>query len=139
MRTVKTDRWAIAVNTSSEVVNNLSFNIASSAGATLWGQWSTSSVISRRGPIPGKLLHPIAIDTKEYLFDTHILFYCNRFYCITVTGALHPTGIEGANQTIFVRRIALRPPRSYFGKPSYMHSEEVASPRERFRATFAGN
>jgi hypothetical protein len=37
-------------------------------------------------------------------------------------GVLHPTGIEGANQTIFVRRIALRPPISYFGRSRFKHS-----------------
>jgi len=104
-RTVKTDRWAIAVNTSSEVVKNLSFNIASTIGATLWGQWSDSSLISRHGPVPA-------------------------------TGTLHPTGIEGANQTIFVRRIALRPPISYFGDPYFDLSREPTA-RELFRATVA--
>jgi hypothetical protein len=104
-RTVKTDRWAIAVNTSSEVVRNLSFNIGSTVGATVWGQWSASSLISRRGPVPD-------------------------------TGTLHPTGIEGANQTIFVRRIARRPPTSYFGGPCFLESVEPTA-LERFRATVA--
>ncbi|KAN0102362.1 hypothetical protein V8E52_012022 [Russula decolorans] len=90
-RTTKTDRWAIAVNTSSEVVKNVSFNIASAVGGALWGEWSTSSLISRSGPVP-------------------------------VTGALHPTGIEGADQTIFVRSIALRSPESFFDERSFMPS-----------------
>jgi len=89
-RTTKTDRWAIAVNTSSEVVKDVSFNIAS-VGASLWGEWSTSSLISRSGPVP-------------------------------VSGALHPTGIEGADQTIFVRSIALRSPESFFDERSFMPS-----------------
>ncbi|KAN0120919.1 hypothetical protein V8E52_004188, partial [Russula decolorans] len=93
-RTVKTDRWAIAVNTSSDIVKNVSFNIAS-VGASLWGEWSTSSLISRSGPVP-------------------------------INGAWHPTGIEGADQTIFVRSIALRPPKSLLDgpifRPSVTHS-----------------
>jgi hypothetical protein len=47
-------------------------------------------------------------------------------------------GIEGANQTIFVRRIALRPPISYFGKPEYARSNSNDgryTVLERFRAT----
>jgi hypothetical protein len=55
--TTKTDRWAIAVNTSSEVIKDVSFNIAS-VGGTLWGEWSTSSLISRIGPVLGKFLVP---------------------------------------------------------------------------------
>ena len=55
-RTTKTDRWAIAVNTSSEVIKNVSFNIASAVSGTLWGEWSTSSLISRSGPVPGRFL-----------------------------------------------------------------------------------
>jgi len=90
LRFTKTDRWAIAVNTSSEVVKDVSFNIAS-VGASLWGEWSTSSLISRSGPVP-------------------------------VSGALHPTGIEGADQTIFVRSIALRSPESFFDERSFMPS-----------------
>ena len=46
-------------------------------------------------------------------------------------------GIEGANQTIFVRRIALRPPISYFGKMSFGTSQ-THSPFKRFLATVAG-
>jgi len=58
-RTTKTDRWAIAVNTSSEVVKDVSFNIASEVvDANLWGEWSTSSLISRSGPVPGEFLVP---------------------------------------------------------------------------------
>ena len=49
---------------------------------------------------------------------------------------MHPTGIEGANQTIFVRRIALRPPISFFGEPYFDFSREPTA-RERFRATVA--
>jgi hypothetical protein len=49
---------------------------------------------------------------------------------------LHPTGIEGANQTIFVRRIALRPPIEYFKRPSFMTSRRPTA-LERFRATVA--
>jgi len=123
VRTVKTDRWAIAVNTSKEVVKNLSFNIASAASATLWGQWSASSLISRRGPYPVKFLV-----LHESMFQS-----C---YCISVTG---PTGIEGANQTIFVRRIALRPPitGSYFRKKLFRPSTKKESTLERFWATVA--
>jgi hypothetical protein len=124
VRTVKTDRWAIAVNTSSEVVKDLSFNIASTAGATVWGQWSASSVISRRGPVPGKFLVPY-----ESIFR-----HLQSFYCIPVPGALHPTGIEGANQTIFVRRIALRPPIGYFGKAKFTISGHPTA-LQRFRVT----
>jgi hypothetical protein len=58
VRTVKTDRWAIAVNNSSEVVKKLSFNIGSTIGANLWGEWSTGSLISRSGPRPSKFLVP---------------------------------------------------------------------------------
>ncbi|KAN0120920.1 hypothetical protein V8E52_004189 [Russula decolorans] len=75
-RTARTDRWAIAVNTSSEVVKDVSFDIAS-VGATPWGEWSTSSLTTRSGPVPGKFLVPY-------------------------NGASHPMGIEGADQTIFV-------------------------------------
>ena len=58
-RTVKTDRWAIAVNTSSDVVKNVSFDIPS-VGTNLWGEWSntTTSLNSRSGPVPGKFLVP---------------------------------------------------------------------------------
>jgi hypothetical protein len=75
--TTKTDRWAIAVNTSSEVIKDVSFNIAS-VGGTLWGEWSTSSLISRIGPV--------------------------------LVGAMHQLGFQGADQTIFVRSIALGSP-----------------------------
>ena len=126
MRTVKTDRWAIAVNTSKEVVKNLSFNIASAASATLWGQWSASSLISRRGPYPGKFLV-----LHESMFQS--------FYCISDTG---PTGIEGTNQTIFVRRIALRRPitGSYFEffSKTFRPSERKESALQQFWATFSG-
>jgi hypothetical protein len=53
-RTVKTDHWAIAVNAQSEDVKNLTFAVSSAAGATLWGQWSRSALISRRGSVLGK-------------------------------------------------------------------------------------
>jgi len=46
-------------------------------------------------------------------------------------------GIEGANQTLFVRRIALRPPKSYIGRATFQTSQ--TSPYtviERIRATF---
>jgi hypothetical protein len=124
VRTVKTDRWAIAVNTSSEVVKNLSFNLASTVSATLWGQWSASSLISRRGPPAGKFLVP---------HEKHSQFH----YCIPVSGALHPMGIEGASQTIFVRRIALRRSISYFGQSSFGTSSETKSALARFFATVA--
>jgi hypothetical protein len=57
-RTVKTDRWAIAVNSSSEVVKSLSFNITPAVGATLWGQWSANTIFPRSGPVLGKFLVP---------------------------------------------------------------------------------
>jgi hypothetical protein len=51
---------------------------------------------------------------------------------------LHPTGIEGANQTIFVRRIALRPPIGYFDDPEFDYSfSEPVTVLERFRATLS--
>jgi hypothetical protein len=97
-RTTKTDRWAIAVNTSSEVVKDVSFNIASEVvDANLWGEWSTSSLISRSGPVPAK-------------------------------GALrHPTGIDGADQTIFARSIALRPPERFFAGKSFRPSTKYST------------
>ena len=55
-RTVKTDRWAIAVNTSSKGFKNVSFNIASTVGGSLLGEWSKCTLDSRRGPIPRKFL-----------------------------------------------------------------------------------
>jgi hypothetical protein len=49
---------------------------------------------------------------------------------------LPPTGIKGANQTIFMRRIALRPPISFFGQPTFVSSRKPTA-LERFRATVA--
>jgi hypothetical protein len=49
---------------------------------------------------------------------------------------LHPPGIEGANHTIFVRRIAL--PKSYVGRWTFKGSQ-LHSVIERFRATVTGD
>jgi hypothetical protein len=54
---------------------------------------------------------------------------------------LHPTGIEGANQTIFVRRIALPLSLGFFGEPGFAPSVDDRTPLERFRdaaATLGG-
>jgi hypothetical protein len=130
VRTLRTDRWAIAVNTSSEVVKNLSFKLAPTVDASVWGQswWSASSLSSRSGPVSGKFLVP-----HDSLFLTLTVFYC-----IPVTGT-HPKGIEGANQTIFVRYIAQSPPVSYFGGKSSFKPEGYSAPTTfgRFRATVA--
>jgi len=46
-RTVKTDRWAIAVNSTSETVQNVTFTVSSAASVTSWGEWSTKSSVGR--------------------------------------------------------------------------------------------
>jgi hypothetical protein len=82
--------------------------------------------MSRRGPASGKF-----IVSHESMFVTLTVVLLHL-----VTGALHPTGIEGANQTIFVRRIALRPPISYFGRPRFNYSIPP-TPFQRFCETVA--
>jgi hypothetical protein len=61
--------------------------------------------------------------------------HLQSFYCTPDTGGLHPTGIEGANQTIFVRRIALRPPIGFFkfGKAAFAPSDDDPTPLQQFR------
>jgi len=71
--TVKTNSWAIAVTSKSEIVENLSFTISSVAKAKVWGKWSRNLSVTRCGPY-------MTNDNKN-----------------TTT-----------NQTLFIRRIALR-------------------------------
>ena len=73
-RTVKTDRWAIAVNTSSAVAKNVSFNVAT-LGDNKWGKWSTSSLIARSGPISGMFPVP-----NESMFLTLTVFLLHTSY-----------------------------------------------------------
>jgi hypothetical protein len=121
-RTTKTDRWAIAVNTSSEVVKDVSFNIASEVvDANLWGEWSTSSLISRSGPVPGEFLVP---DESMFLTLNVFLLHTSQ-RCIAARR--HPTGIDGADQTIFARSIALRPPERFFAGKSFRPSTKYST------------
>jgi hypothetical protein len=77
--------------------------------------------------IPRQVFSP----TRKYVFHTYILF-------IAYPVGAHPTGIEGANQTIFIRRIALRPPISFFGQPTFQFSGAFKpSALKRFRKTVA--
>jgi hypothetical protein len=51
-------------------------------------------------------------------------------------GAPNPASIRGANQTLFIRRIALRTPRGYFGKSSFGPTVPDPSFFDRLAATF---
>jgi len=71
--TVKTNNWAIAVTSKSEIVESVTFTISSVAKAKVWGAWSRHLSVARCGP-----------------------YMTNNIDNTT------------ANQTLFIRRIALR-------------------------------
>jgi hypothetical protein len=126
VRTVKTDHWAIAVNNQSEVVKKLTFTVSSVARATLWGQWSNSALISRRGPFLGKYT----------VWTIRFLRLLTVVISFSADGAPAPVADRGVDQTLFIRRIALRTPLGYFGKSSF--GPTVAEPTffDRLNATF---
>jgi hypothetical protein len=68
---------------------------------------------------PRQVFSPMQVfsPTRKYVFDTY------SFYCIPDNGASHPMGIEGADQTIFVRSIPPRSAESLFAKPLFRSSE----------------
>jgi len=48
--TVKTNSWAIAVTSKSEIVENLTFTVSSLVKAKVWGEWSKNFSVARCGP-----------------------------------------------------------------------------------------
>ena len=125
-RTVKTDHWAIAVNTQSTDVKNLTFTVSSVAKATLWGQWSQSALISRSGPTLGKY--------ADMDFTLSVASY-GGYVFFSADGAPLPAANRVADQTLFIRRIALRPSLRYFGKSSFSPTPANPSVIDRLGAT----
>ena len=50
VNTLKTNNWAIAVTSKSEIVENVAFTISSVAKAKVWGEWSRHLSVARCGP-----------------------------------------------------------------------------------------
>jgi hypothetical protein len=87
---VKTNSWAIAVTSKSEIVENLAFTVSSLAEAKVWGEWSKNLSVARCGPYMGE-----CVDMNSFRSAALMLLANNQENTT-------------ANQTLFVRRIALR-------------------------------
>ena len=66
--TVKTNNWAIAVTSKSEIVENVAFTISSVAKAKVWGEWSRHLSVARCGPYMSECYH-------EFFFLPALIFY----------------------------------------------------------------
>jgi len=66
--TIKTDNWAIAVNSNADTNANISFNVPGAANLNVWGQWSSGAAISRCGPpLEGDLKRNVNVDQTLFI------------------------------------------------------------------------
>ena len=89
--TVKTNSWAIAVTSKSEIVENLAFTVSSLAEAKIWGEWCKNLSVARCGPYTGERWHEFF---RSMALIFLILLANNKENTI-------------ANQTLFIHCIAL--------------------------------
>ena len=90
---MKTNSWAIAVTSKNESIDNLTFSISTLVKAKVWGEWSRNFSLARSGPYLGECC-------TQFLFRSAALIFL----------VLLEDDVENktANQTLFIRRIALR-------------------------------
>ena len=115
---MKTNSWAIAVTSESETVGNLAFTISSLGKAKVWGKWSKNLSVTRCGPYTGECRHE---------------FFCSAALIFLILLANKKKNTT-ANQTLFIRRIALRSDIP-LGKKAWAPTYAPRTFMQRLRAT----